>query len=147
MQWTDERVATLQKLWQEGLSAGEIAKQLDITRNAVIGKAHRLNLQSRPSPIRRNNNVQAIDTRPAKEIYKTAKIIALSGHACQWPVGDPRDPSFEFCGKNAMPAKPYCRDHAAQAYQNFNADHFDSKRQRNLRLASQRNSGGLKVVK
>ena len=54
MAWTDEKVETLTKLWREGKSASEISVLLgDVTRNAVIGKAHRLGLASRPSPIKR----------------------------------------------------------------------------------------------
>jgi len=53
MGWTDERVELLKKLWQDGLSASQIAKQLGgVTRNAVIGKVHRLGLAGRASPSR-----------------------------------------------------------------------------------------------
>ena len=53
MSWTDERVETLKRMWAEGQSASQIAKELGgVTRNAVIGKAHRLGLQSRPSPVK-----------------------------------------------------------------------------------------------
>ena len=54
MAWTDERVAKLRELWDKGLSASQIAKELaeGVTRNAVIGKAHRMNLASRPSPVK-----------------------------------------------------------------------------------------------
>ena len=54
MSWTDEMVAELTKLWEEGLTTGEIGKRLGISKNAVVGKAHRLNLQSRPSPIKQS---------------------------------------------------------------------------------------------
>ena len=49
--WTSERAHQLRMLWRQGLSAGEIADMLGISRNAIIGKAHRLGLESRPSPI------------------------------------------------------------------------------------------------
>ncbi|MCX5614890.1 GcrA family cell cycle regulator [Bombella saccharophila] len=52
MEWTDELIARLRELWEQGLSTAEIGRQLSITKNAVVGKAHRLNLPSRPSPIR-----------------------------------------------------------------------------------------------
>lgn len=53
MDWTDERISELTKLWNDGLSTAEIGKMLGISKNAVVGKAHRLRLSSRPSPIRR----------------------------------------------------------------------------------------------
>ena len=53
MSWTDERVETLKRMWSEGQSASQIAKEPGgVTRNAVIGKAHRLGLKSRPSPVK-----------------------------------------------------------------------------------------------
>ncbi|ESQ81211.1 GcrA family cell cycle regulator [Asticcacaulis sp. YBE204] len=63
MSWTDERVETLKKLWQEGHSASQIAKTLGgVTRNAVIGKVHRLGLSGRAAP-----------SQPARPLYKPAK--------------------------------------------------------------------------
>lgn len=53
MEWTEETISRLRALWDEGLSTAEIGRQLSITKNAVVGKAHRLGLPSRPSPIRR----------------------------------------------------------------------------------------------
>ncbi len=54
MEWTEEIIAQLKALWAEGLSTAEIGRRLSITKNAVVGKAHRLGLPARPSPIRRN---------------------------------------------------------------------------------------------
>ncbi|ANA12707.1 MULTISPECIES: GcrA family cell cycle regulator [Acetobacter] len=54
MEWTEEIIAQLKALWAEGLSTAEIGRRLSITKNAVVGKAHRLGLPPRPSPIRRN---------------------------------------------------------------------------------------------
>ena len=53
MDWTDETIANLRGLWDEGHTTAEIGRRLGITKNAVVGKAHRLNLPARPSPIRR----------------------------------------------------------------------------------------------
>ncbi|GBQ43362.1 GcrA cell cycle regulator [Komagataeibacter europaeus] len=53
MEWTEETIARLRDLWQQGLSTAEIGRQLSVTKNAVVGKAHRLGLKPRPSPIRR----------------------------------------------------------------------------------------------
>ena len=55
MSWTDERIDRLKKLWSKGVTASQIADELGgVSRNAVIGKAHRLGLQSRPSPVKPN---------------------------------------------------------------------------------------------
>ncbi|MCX9148688.1 GcrA family cell cycle regulator, partial [Erythrobacter sp. WG] len=55
MSWTDERIATLRKMWEGGATASEIASELGgVSRNAVIGKAHRLGLKARPSPVKAN---------------------------------------------------------------------------------------------
>lgn len=105
MSWTDERIQQLKDLWSQGLSASEIADILgDITRNAVIGKAHRLGLSGRPSPIK-------------KKPTRGATILALTERMCKWPVGDPKHHDFHFCGKNALNGLPYCAEHAALAYQ------------------------------
>ncbi|HQU05595.1 MAG TPA: GcrA family cell cycle regulator, partial [Acidocella sp.] len=53
MEWSEEIIAKLRALWAEGLSTAEIGRRLNISKNAVVGKAHRLNLPPRPSPIRR----------------------------------------------------------------------------------------------
>jgi len=60
MSWTDERIATLTKMWEGGSTASQIAEELGgVSRNAVIGKAHRLGLKSRPSPVKANNKEEA----------------------------------------------------------------------------------------
>ncbi len=101
MEWTETRVGQLKRLWEDGLSASQIASQLgDVTRNAVIGKAHRLGLSSRPSPIKRT----------------VLPGTGLNERMCQWPIGNPRDADFHFCGAVATPDRPYCEDHCAIAY-------------------------------
>jgi len=103
MSWTEEEVLTLQRLWDQGLSASQIAQQLgSVTRNAVIGKAHRLGLASRPSPIRSETPV----VRRAKH----------KGPSCQWPIGDPSAQDFKFCGAPIEPGRPYCAKHCEAAY-------------------------------
>jgi GcrA cell cycle regulator len=105
MSWTDERVEQLKQLWGQGMSASEIADTLgDVTRNAVIGKAHRLGLSGRPSPIKKTPS-------------RGATILALTERMCKWPVGDPKHADFHFCGKTAQAGMPYCAEHAAIAYQ------------------------------
>jgi GcrA cell cycle regulator len=143
MGWNEERVALLRKLWTEGLSASQIAKQLGgVTRNAVIGKVHRLGLAGRATPSRpakrpvrparpRVISPSAPRLRPAShmphlvvpelepmkfENGKVASVLTLSESMCKYPIGDPTDPEFAFCGR-ASSCGPYCQDHARLAYQ------------------------------
>lgn len=132
MSWTDERVALLKKLWVEGRTAAEIAKELgDVTRNAVIGKAHRLKLSNRISPIQQNPKkpVKANDDKPVQKASPVARVVRapvnvkgiplteLKERMCRWPLGDPREADFKFCGCDTALGLPYCEDHARIAYQ------------------------------
>jgi GcrA cell cycle regulator len=147
MGWTDERVDTLKKLWLDGLSASQIAKQLGgVTRNAVIGKVHRLGLSGRaapshpsrttfkaprpprpistpaPRPVRaiepRAHHAPAVRSAPFVELPGTATVLTLGAHMCKWPIGDPTSTDFTFCGRRAGDdGVPYCVDHARLAYQ------------------------------
>ncbi|WP_324742130.1 GcrA family cell cycle regulator [Tsuneonella sp. CC-YZS046] len=66
MSWTEERIATLTKMWEGGATASQIAEHLGgVSRNAVIGKAHRLGLKSRPSPVKPNEGSAAKPKPPA----------------------------------------------------------------------------------
>lgn len=112
MEWTEERVATLKKLWEDGRSASQIAEAMgDVSRNAVIGKAHRLGLRGRPSPIRRQQAAQPKRRQPVAK-----KATRVGERQCHWPIGHPREPGFHFCGAPAEPDKPYCAEHCAVAY-------------------------------
>ena len=114
MAWTDERVELLKKLWAEGLSASQIAGRLGgVTRNAVIGKAHRLGLKGRPSPIKRQAN-KPVEVKKETRVFT---LTDLSAATCRWPIGDPQEAEFHFCGKSAAPGIPYCADHSQLAYQ------------------------------
>jgi GcrA cell cycle regulator len=133
MSWTDDRITLLKKLWTEGKTAAEIAKALGgVTRNAVIGKAHRLKLSNRVSPIQQNNKkvapVPANKPQPQlveRKIQKPAPddnrkrvpLIDLKAHDCRWPLGDPHEANFGFCGASQIPGLPYCAEHAKVAYQ------------------------------
>jgi GcrA cell cycle regulator len=109
MSWTEERIERLKAMWTEGSTASQIADELGgVSRNAVIGKAHRLLLPSRPSPIKREERV-----KPAPAPQRAHG----SGHGCMWPIGDPKSPEFHFCDDPADPGRPYCSTHCAQAYQ------------------------------
>ncbi len=125
MSWTDERVALLKQLWGEGKTAAEIAKELGegVTRNAVIGKAHRLKLSHRASPIQQNDNVKPAEPKkklkpvPVVKASKGVKLADLKERMCRWPVGDPQNADFHFCGGQAVSGMPYCEEHARAAYQ------------------------------
>lgn len=130
--WSDDRVATLAKLWADGLSAAQIAKRLGgVTRNAVIGKVHRLGLSSRGAPSRSSRPARASaakprrDKRPALRVRRppadvlvepaangpglVRDVTSLTGHVCRWPIGDPKAADFSFCGRPA--AGRYCAAH------------------------------------
>jgi GcrA cell cycle regulator len=204
MTWTPERVAELKELWTAGHSASVIGKRLGVSKNAVVGKAHRLQLTARPSPIRKETlstsprrrapslqspakaaspvatssdgasagavrpadspplrqataetaakpsaptlttpaasaaraqaasapatGASAAEAKPAPAPSKppvarrTAQLRPLraraapKGQACQWPIGDPSEANFSFCGKPSTPGKPYCSEHCSMAY-------------------------------
>lgn len=105
--WTPERVEQLGKLWTEGLSTAEIGRRLGITKNAVVGKAHRLALEPRPSPLKTVRKPRAA---------ATAVVGFTGGGCCSWPLGHPGEKNFHFCGAKSVPGKPYCAEHAALAY-------------------------------
>lgn len=136
--WSEDRVTILSKLWGDGLSASQIAKLLGgVTRNAVIGKIHRLGLSGRgapsapraiaPRPMRRRAPRRLAPSRPAKAnrpdpVAAPAapeppglvdNLVHLNAHACKWPIGDPKSAGFSFCGRRTDAR--YCAAHAALA--------------------------------
>lgn len=134
MTWTDERISELARLWDTGQSASVIGRLLGVSKNAVVGKAHRMRLASRPSPIRQERRAPSrrripILTKPLDKSIPVPAPIAepappprpavtkdLKGAKCLWPYGDPRDSDFHFCGSGAIEGKPYCAEHCARAY-------------------------------
>jgi len=134
MTWTDERVAELSKLWDTGYSASAIGKMLGVSKNAVVGKAHRMRLEARPSPIRRDQHVRmrrrvpmpirlsklrSVPTPVPAQPLPTPRLAVRrdgKGPNCLWPHGDPGEADFHFCGAPAVEGKPYCPQHCARAY-------------------------------
>ena len=109
MSWTDERIAKLQKLWDEGLSASQIAEKLgDVTRNAVIGKAHRLGLKSRPSPVKQDSAPSKPAAKKAKITTKPTKVtlLDLNERMCKWPIGHPGEEDFHHCAEAYQSQQP-----------------------------------------
>jgi len=149
MSWTDERIDQLKQLWEAGLTASQIADKLGggLSRNAVIGKAHRLGLKSRPSPVKSGEGGTAPEAadaaEPAPVVAAAAPVAAetprpkpaapraaapaagsgktslldLNDKICKWPIGHPGEADFHFCGKPAQAGFPYCGEHCAVAYQ------------------------------
>lgn len=123
MAWTDDRIKRLKELWEKGLSASQIAKDLGegVTRNAVIGKAHRMGLSSRPSPVKTETAAKPRKPAPVKaekkQVKKVVTLLDLTERMCKWPIGHPGDDDFQFCGKPSAPGLPYCKDHCEMAYQ------------------------------
>lgn len=107
--WTEERISALSSLWAEGHSTAEIGRRLGITKNAVVGKAHRLSLTPRPSPLK-----SGPVSRP--RVKAVPKFLGFAGPTCSWPHGHPGEKGFHFCGQRALSGKPYCAEHAALAY-------------------------------
>jgi GcrA cell cycle regulator len=144
--WTDDRVQQLKTLWAEGHSAAAIAGQLgQTTRNAVIGKIHRLGLGGRrktqgprkprrpvapATPRRRTVSVSRVQ-RVAMTADNIATVLAKLGPApeppvtvqtltvdtCRWPEGDPATPGFHFCGRKSAAPGSYCGPHDWIAHQ------------------------------
>ena len=192
MAWTDEMVEELKRLWAEGVTTGEIGRRLNISKNSIVGKVHRLGLSGRPSPIKKKSDNPSAEKAPKKAVTKekkpsvkksdtpksadkkvqikepatekkeatpkpvevkkapavqvnpepagvsneediklaksmtmvaptTAKsenlsLTELDNHTCRWPIGDPKDENFHFCGKKIRLGQTYCEEHAAIAY-------------------------------
>jgi len=140
--WNDDAEALLRKLWSEGCSAREIAERLHgATRNSIIGKAHRLGLESRASVQRvprrpKQKAVEGAPRAPRTMRFRTlpqhpvivhlhpqrdedgavANVLTLKETMCRFPIGDPASPDFAFCGRDAR-CGPYCETHARLAYQ------------------------------
>lgn len=188
MAWTDKMVEDLRIMWKQGLTTGEIGKRLGVSKNSIVGKVHRLQLDARPSPIKKKNDkndspktaaaekktkletpktdskktqkVEEKQSKPAKVVEKTfssstdktpqpskeisekkeklspipehiftpkinqptknydgnAKLTDLDNHTCRWPLGDPKDDNFHFCGRKVKVGQTYCDEHSALAY-------------------------------
>ena len=116
MVWTDDKIKKLKKLWQAGKSTAEIAKNLGMSKNSIIGKVHRLDLTARPSPIKTE---QKVKKKIAPKKVGTVRLIDLKINTCRWPIGDPKDEDFHFCGEQTVTGKPYCLAHCQEAYLNM----------------------------
>ena len=139
MSWNEEKVEKLKELWGKGSTASQIAEIIGgISRNAVIGKAHRLNLSSKIKT-RNASSSQNIDNSSEENSSKQRKVRKskfqsliiekdfepenpkkleeLDETSCKWPVGHPEEESFYFCGRSSLKDFSYCKLHLLYAYQ------------------------------
>ena len=139
MSWTEEKVAKLKDLWGTGNTASQIAEIIGgISRNAVIGKAHRLNLsakiKTRSASSNQNfeNSVNEKITRSRRgrkskfksliiekdfEPENPKQLEELDENSCKWPIGHPDEKTFYFCGRSSLKDFSYCKLHLLYAYQ------------------------------
>ena len=139
MSWTEEKVAKLKELWGKGNTASQIAEIIGgISRNAVIGKAHRLNLsakiKTRTAASNQNfensldeKNIKSKKVRRSKfksliiekdfEPENPKQLEELDENSCKWPIGHPDEKSFYFCGRSSLKDFSYCKLHLLYAYQ------------------------------
>ena len=139
MSWTEEKVEKLKELWGKGSTASQIAEIIGgITRNAVIGKAHRLNLSAKIKTRTATSN-QNFENSLEEKKYKVNRVKKskfksliiekdfepenpkqleqLDENSCKWPIGHPDVKSFYFCGRSSLKDFSYCKLHLLYAYQ------------------------------
>ena len=140
--WTEEKVKILRDLWGKGKTASQIAEIIGgISRNAVIGKAHRLNLSAKiknksfgenisKNLERKSPDIKAYTKRRfSKSKFKSLiiekdfepenpkQLEELDEISCKWPIGHPNESSFYFCGRKSLKDFSYCKLHLLYAFQ------------------------------
>ena len=139
MGWNEEKICKLKELWGKGSTASQIAEIIGgISRNAVIGKAHRLNLSAKiktrstssgqnfkndkagndsKQKQGRKSKFQSLIIEKDFEPENPKKLEELDEGSCKWPVGHPEEKSFYFCGRSSLKDFSYCKLHLLYAYQ------------------------------
>ena len=123
--WDEKKLNLLKSLWDKGLPITKIGQKLGVSRNAIAGKAHRLGLPKRNSPISLTSEEEGIVKDKITFNYDkdlplklSLRNVSWSRVKCCWPIGDPKLSGFKFCGNEIMPGRPYCEEHSYQAYTN-----------------------------
>lgn len=129
MGWTDDELEQLKAMWAEGLTASTIGRAIGKTRNAVLGKSHRIGLPGRAhTPAIRQPRVYVPKAKslPVQVVLFPALVLENGLHAttetvddtmCRWPIGDPVAEEFHFCGNVPHEGHVYCAAHVKDAYQ------------------------------
>ena len=139
MSWNEEKIAKLKELWGKGNTASQIAEIIGgVSRNAVIGKAHRMNLSAKIKTraaisnqnLENHNNQKDSKSRKIRRSKFKSLIIEkdfepenpkqleeLDESTCKWPIGHPNEKSFYFCGRSSLKDFSYCKLHLLYAYQ------------------------------
>jgi GcrA cell cycle regulator len=138
--WTPHRIEELKRLHEAGYTCSQIASEIDVTRNAVIGKISRLGLTRPPGEVahrgRPRTSHQPRTRRTQHRIFNLLRaqvpsrgeddyvsegprtsLFELSPQNCRWPLGSPGADDFGFCGSEPVAGFPYCPRHARMAYQ------------------------------
>ena len=138
MGWNDEKVNKLKELWGKGNTASQIAEIIGgISRNAVIGKAHRLNLSAKiktrtatssknfdsslednynKSKRGRKSKFRSLIIEKDFEPENPKQLEELDEGSCKWPIGHPDEKKFYFCGRSSLKDFSYCKLHLLYAY-------------------------------
>lgn len=143
--WLDEEIVELRRLWHfrddagSTLSTAEIGRRMYRSKSSIVGKAHRIGLEERPSPIRRGGVTQPpkphrSNGRPtlpplSSDAVSAPRLPAVprpvwrppvraygKTRVCCWPIGEPGTRDFRFCDGQSLPGKPYCEEHCDIAY-------------------------------
>ena len=139
MSWNEHKVAKLKELWGKGNTASQIAEIIGgLSRNAVIGKAHRLNLSAKIKTrtatsnqnfenLQEEKSIKGEKSRKSKfksliiekdfEPENPKQLEELDESSCKWPMGHPDENNFYFCGRSSLKDFSYCKLHLLYAYQ------------------------------
>lgn len=136
--WTADRIERLVEMWKNGVMSSDIGRRLGISKNAVIGKVHRLRLPPRMKAVsdKTGKEAEIRESQKIKEKMDTAKedkfllcdligtppgvtdFLTLTSQMCSFPMGDPAEEDFQFCCKDKVGSYSYCQEHMKEAYAN-----------------------------